>query len=254
MSNNNFFFLKIGLDLHWGYAIRHILYSKTRDSYLLPPPTTIIGALSYGYARVLGLPEELYGEKSVSTAERLRERVVSVNVKINAPLHHYSDLNRIWWFRVKERKAKFDSVALGKVYTAPHKGPSIEAVLLFEKSVSVRDLIKAAYSISRLGCKEGVVSVRYVKYGYAEPFNAEVAETRYSFWYDVIKEFKGDLYLQQVVDYRKAPISRYVGAPLRLHAYPYSTRFKTSTKVVAKIDASKSRFYKVDGEVIIVEL
>jgi len=254
MSNNNFFFLKMGLDLHWGYAVRRTLYSKTRDSYLLPPPTTIIGALSYGYARILNLPEEIYGAESISTAERLRKHIMSVNIKVNAPLHHYSDLNRIWWFRVREKKTKFDSIALGKVYTSVHKRPSIETILLFRGKVNVEDLVKAAYSIPRLGCKESIISVKYVKYGYAKRLDVEEAETSYSFWYDLVREFKGNVYLQQVIDYRKTPISRYARVPLRLHAYPYDSFSKTPVKVTAKIDSSRSAFYDVEGEVIIVEL
>ena len=149
--NQEMFFLKIDLDLHWGFSSRPLRLSKTRDSYLLPPPTTVIGALSYGYAVTSKLPEEL-GESVTSTSELLRKHVVSVNLRVRAPLHHYSDLSRIWWYRSKEKKVKFDAVALGKTYTSPHRPPTITAVVVIDlaRGLGVKELVTAAYSIARV--------------------------------------------------------------------------------------------------------
>ncbi len=150
------FFVKIHVDLHWGFASRRTVLSKSKDSFLIPPPTTFIGALAYGHAKLFNGPEEL---DSVSYAEKVRENLASVNVKVNAPLQEYSDLSRIWWYRVREKVVKFDAVALGKVIKGISEPPSFTVTYLFNDD-GIRSLggekaiITSALSMIRIGSKE----------------------------------------------------------------------------------------------------
>lgn len=246
------FYLKIGLDLHWGFSTRRALLSKTRESMLLPPPSTIIGSLAYGLARVLKLPEEV---EDVSSADLLRRNVFSVHVRVNAALSQYSDLARVWWYRKREGRAKFDAVALGKTYTyTPGHIPSLESLLLFKRGdVDEAKLTSAALSITRVGSKESIACVRYVRQGLAVPLNMNRCTTSYSFWRDLVDVVSGTVYEQEVVDYRSTPISDYTKAATRVHAYPYdlARRAPTSVEVVME---GRARPYVVDGEVVVVEL
>ena len=247
-------YLKIGLDLHWGFSARRTLLSKTRESMLFPPPSTIIGSLAYGLAKTSKLPEEV---DEASSAELLRKNVFSVHIKVNAALSQYSDLTRVWWYRRREGRAKFDAVALGKTYAYnfDRSAPSIEALLLFKSDggLEERRLIPAALSVTRIGSKEGVVCVRHVKQGLAVPINLERCGTRYSFWRDLVESVDGVVYEQEVVDYRLTPIADYAKATTRVHAYPYDLMKRRPVTVEVTL-SKRAKPYVVDGEVVIVEL
>ncbi|WP_448577119.1 CRISPR-associated protein Cas5 [Thermosphaera sp.] len=45
--------------LSWGFIVRYKEVSAAQPSYILPPPTTIVGAFSYPLARILGLIDKL---------------------------------------------------------------------------------------------------------------------------------------------------------------------------------------------------
>ncbi|MDW8011331.1 MAG: CRISPR-associated protein Cas5, partial [Sulfolobales archaeon] len=45
MTTRSTRYIKVDLDIVWGFSVRKYVASKSRESYLLPPPTTLIGAL-----------------------------------------------------------------------------------------------------------------------------------------------------------------------------------------------------------------
>jgi len=50
--------------LSWGFTVRYKEVSAAQPSYILPPPTTIVGAFSYPLARILGLVDKLPENKA----------------------------------------------------------------------------------------------------------------------------------------------------------------------------------------------
>jgi len=50
--------------LSWGFTVRYREVSAAQPSYILPPPTTIVGAFSYPLARMLGLADSLPERKA----------------------------------------------------------------------------------------------------------------------------------------------------------------------------------------------
>jgi len=251
----SFFYIKASLVFHWGHSSRKYVSSKTRESYLVPPPTTLIGALSYGYARVRGLPEESGG---VSTAELVRENILSVNTKVLSPIFHHADLTRVWWFRERERLAKTDAVAVGKTYVGAKRGrdPNLEVVYVFRKDLKLekRYLVEAAYSIVRVGGSRGLVSVVEVDYGETSELNVRTVRTGFSTWSDLVDLGVTGLPLlrELVVDYRQAMVGDYTSAPLREHVYMYRTDVLKPVEVALRAGAGALPL-AVGGEVVVVE-
>lgn len=250
------FFTKVYVDLHWGFASRYIILSKSRESFLIPPPTTLIGALAYSHAKLLHMPEEL---ASLSYAENIRKNIVSVNVKVNSPLQSYSDLSKIWWYKKRERTPKFDAVATGKVVKGVAEAPSFTVVYLFNYEGlrnlgGERSVVTSSLSIARIGGREGLASVKKLEFGQAKQLESKRTSTNYSFWHDLAGKLIGNYYAQRVVDYRKVSIGDYSGAPTRLHVYPYDVKERCATTVEVEIEEGDAVIYDVGGESVIVEL
>jgi len=255
MSKTNLlFFLKIKFRYHWGYTVFKGGPSKSRTSYLLPPPTTIIGALAYGLRRTMKLPEE---ENEFSGAESLRRATVSVNIRVNGALSEFMDVSKIWWFREREKKMKFDAVALGKVYAPSAIG---EAIIVFDKT-SLKEivgenflekLVTSAYSVSRVGSRESIVNVENVSYG--EPEKLDVSgevETKHSFWRECAEKIVGDRVESKVIDFRATPIGDYLKPKWGIMVYPYSSAKKKPSTLKVKPSAN-TLILNVGGDVVLV--
>ena len=261
MSGEKRFFIKTGLIIHWGFSSRKYVTSKTRESYLIPPPTTLIGALSYGLALIKKIPEE---KDDRSSADLIREKILSVNTKINSPFVSYSDLSRILWFREREKSIKFDAVAIGKTYKGVSEDTKnigdIEVIYLFKDlgEDERKDLFLASLSISRVGGSYGVVSVAYSEYGYAEKISRDEVNkycVNYSTWSDLVEVENKDVpYLKElVIDYRRSVIGDYTSAVFREHLYFYRTDLLRPECSKVKLISDKASIYRVNGEMIIVE-
>ncbi len=251
----SFFYVKTSLVFHWGHSSRKYISSKTRESYIVPPPSTLIGALSYGYAKIRGLSEE---SGDVSTAELIRENILSVNIRVLSPLTHYADLTKIWWFKEREKLAKTDAVAIGKTYIgAKHEGSvDLEVVYVFKRNLKLekQHIVEAAYSIIRVGGSRGLVSVNEVNYGEAFEISARVIRTKFSTWSDLVdlETIKPPLLKELVVDYRQAKIGDYSNAPFREHVYMYRT--DVLKPIEAEVSLRSGALPLVVGdEVIVVE-
>ncbi|MEM4977369.1 MAG: type I-A CRISPR-associated protein Cas5a [Desulfurococcaceae archaeon] len=258
MKRETLRYLRVSLDLHWGFSVRKTIASKTRETFIIPPPTTFIGALAYGYARLNHLPEE---QDTLSAGEIIRRKVLSVNVKVNTPMIHYSDINRIWWYKKRERIAKTDAVAIGKAYKglkeAIREEPDIDAIYIFGNHVEsgeMKQLVLAAYSIVRLGGSHGLVSVRRVSEGVVEPLEIIRGKTGHSFWADLSrKPISTKILRQLVVDPVKNPIGSYADAVCREQVYPFRVDTLKPEEIEVEVDQSKASFYKVEGELVIAE-
>lgn len=259
-------YLRVGIDLHWGASVRKYSSSKTRESYVVPPPTTLIGALSYGYARYVGLPEEHTERGSAgrmefySSAEVVRRKILSVNVKVNSPFVQHSDLVRIWWYRERERAAKTDAVAVGRSYKGlKHErgAPDLDVVYFLKEDaaeeVELKRLIVSGCSIVRLGGSHGLASVRRVSWGLARPLAHTRGKTGFSFWADLSRlPIPVNVLRQLVVDPAKAPVGDYSEDGYREHVYPLRVDTLKPESIEVEVEG-RARLYEVEGELVVVE-
>ncbi|MEM1554720.1 MAG: type I-A CRISPR-associated protein Cas5a [Thermoproteota archaeon] len=160
---------------HWGFSVRVVTESAGAISYHVPPPSTLMGALAYGLVINRAYPEVIVeNEKTIkSSVAKLKDVVkwatfafVNGSSKISAV--RYSDFIRSFRLpyqrgvRHEEPDYWYGISASGKVY-ALGTGFKILYFLntksLEENGISDLELFKAAYSIIRLGAKEGIISI-----------------------------------------------------------------------------------------------
>jgi len=178
-------------EFHWGYSIRAVSESAAAHPYPVPPPSTLIGALSYSFSRLRNLGEciSIVKDNKIFLASRalMFSNIITWatfgfkrNEKSNKIVlaQEYSDPIRL--FRLiyqrgvrHEKKYKnmwFGVAAHGKVYYPSGQFKIIyllrEDMLLknIGESEDIRKIIrKACFSINRLGSRESIVSVEQVK-------------------------------------------------------------------------------------------
>lgn len=246
------YYIKVSMRLSWGFTSRILTTSKTRESYLVPPPTTLIGALAYGYAKLNKIPEET---NNTSSAEKIRELVYSVHEKINAPLIQYADLSRIWWYRDREKAAKFDAVALSKIYRGVNlEKPDLEVIYVVKEQDHAKMVAASAHSMVRIGDSHGLVSVEEVEYGALDCSSDNEAYTKYSFWEDLVtNKLPSEALVQVIIDPRKTVIGGYEPASLRRRVYPYSVSLMRPLEINVKIDPERAVICRKEEEVLIIE-
>jgi len=155
--------------MSWGFSVRAALTSAGSQSYPLPPPTTLVGALAAAYARLNYLPEVVATGGDIYS--RVREFVGMIpwaTIKFRRYIISYSDLGRLarahylrGEYRSFEHVDKWFGVSsFGKVY-APYTPFRIVYVVGGRTgSVDLKELLKASLSIVSIGSKEGLVHVR----------------------------------------------------------------------------------------------
>lgn len=192
--------------LSWGFVVRHSGVSAAQPAYLLPPPTTIVGAFAQPIARAAGLNPYQYGRlgpslewgegRLISPLMRpfLESTVVAaagfiasdgepgVGLAIHQEVSRIAasmyrggeDIRRMRRAKLKSTEFFEEAVtraipvqAVGAAY-AP--GVRVELLWIFDVvklseglGIGVDELEgvveKAAYGLSRLGSKEGLVAV-----------------------------------------------------------------------------------------------
>ncbi|RLF94554.1 type I-A CRISPR-associated protein Cas5 [Thermococci archaeon] len=175
-------------EFHWGYSIRAVSESAAAHPYPVPPPSTLIGGLSYGLAKLSRLGESMEIKKEGATV--LASRTLSIYDAVTwvafgfdhlnqgetiILAQGYSDLTRLFRLvyqrgdrhRWEQKDMWFGVAAHGKVY---YPSGAFKIVYLIDeeqikKSGMIRDsiddaLVKACLSINRLGSKESLVSIR----------------------------------------------------------------------------------------------
>ncbi len=165
---------------HWGFSIRYPGTSAAAESYIVPPPTTLVGALARGLAEVGILPRtEVYynGNNIVSTSEILTPCIkVSTfrydNNSISLPLPYMDPVKliRAPYQRESEDKSPIGFCGFGKVYS-----PSVSFEILYIIDIEllrslarlvtldINHVVLGAYSITMLGSKESLVSIDSVE-------------------------------------------------------------------------------------------
>ncbi len=151
---------------HWGFSVRVPRASAGGDSYIVPPITTILGALSRGYCSDYAVKSNVSCTKEF--IDKFSSDLFWVTYGVEDPmLIPYSDLlreERVPYRRSKYRDIKevtnwFGVSAFGKVYGA---GASFSIVLLLNKE-NVEFWSKLGWQIVSLGTKESLVTITDVK-------------------------------------------------------------------------------------------
>jgi len=193
--------LRVVVELHWGYSVKHPLYSASQPSLRFPPPTSLLGALAYPLHLQEAKPETLIVEGSLySSTVELLDLVPWVCYRI-------SNL---------DPRSLVETRDIGKVLIAPYVrgenvypgSPNIWAVQVHGKvyaptltldivyvvansNVDTAKLVRAAWGIARLGVKEAIASTVNVELLDATLANREVVETRYGFPQTLAKPLEG---------------------------------------------------------------
>jgi len=224
----------------WGFSLRLIPFSKSRPALKIPAVTTFIGALSYGLAKILGWGENIkYGVSLLSSSEKIRKFVVSVNARILGIINPYSDINRIYW--MYRGQIKFDAVALEKVYLSPDREekPIIDSIFIINGKKAEQILGKnwkefiesALWIVPRIGQKESLVSaidVFYEEITEDKIIKAGTIPTSFYFPSAAAKSVNpagsnADEYmLVEFVDHFRTQFGDYTDAPRIPYVIPYS--------------------------------
>ncbi|MEM0085964.1 MAG: type I-A CRISPR-associated protein Cas5a [Zestosphaera sp.] len=173
------------VEFMWGFQSGIIGMSKSTPSFLLPPPSTVLGAIAEAYARRKGLSES----RSPTTICYLAKNLLVLTYKfLNAVPLSYQDLSRVIAVRVsgkikypsaQDPHGSFDAPARGKTIlsTVDEKPPTLRIFAVFKDSadVTAHDL----WRVRRIGTKESLVSVVDVIEEEPKILKHEVVETDY---------------------------------------------------------------------------
>lgn len=162
---------KVWVRLHWGFSISYPTASKEKRATLLPPPTTLVGALSYGKFRGFDVSGDMKGSPAIS----ILDRVKVASARLEGQASYVEDIvrNVVSYFQKPERRADrkytYNVVPTGKVYS-----PGSLLKLVYVTTFPEDELRRLSWSITRLGVKEGLVSVEDVEVGRAEVVKGRV--------------------------------------------------------------------------------
>jgi CRISPR-associated protein Cas5a/b/c len=184
---------------HWGYSIKHPMYSASQPALKFPPPTTLIGALSYPYTRVNGPEVESKSGQLYSSSIRLLDHVLWACYKIVdfdprmlvetrdiiraliVPYvrseHVYPGSKFLWAIQVH-----------GKVCAPALK---LDTVFIVDDD-SAETVSQYAWGIARVGSKESIVSVESVSVLDIETEEkSDVVSTSFCFPKELAQNIKG---------------------------------------------------------------
>ncbi len=158
------------IELMWGYATRLAGMAKSAPSFRFPPPTTILGAIAFSYARRKGYGEE----RSYQTLSELAAGTLALSYRpLSTQAISFQDVNRILAIRtsggesypsIERPYASFDAPATGKTllsYVGEGDGvPSLRSVIVVKDSLDIK--ADDIWGIYRIGSKEGLACVTRV--------------------------------------------------------------------------------------------
>jgi CRISPR-associated protein Cas5a/b/c len=241
---SEFFYSKVYIKFHWGFSVVSPLSSKSKSGLLLPPPTTLIGALSYGKFRGKDLVK--IGGKTCSPAKNFDNIIAAARYEDNSAGIYIEDIvrNVVTYFqrpeRRKEKAYRYNIVPTGKIYS-----PNGEIIVVFiTDKIQPQELEKLSWSIIRIGSKEGIVSVENVEIGKVKKVSGRVT-TKY--------------YFPATVKHDASPFIKYIDfweggqtwgeeGEKKTYAVPISSFPLYSVEV--KVEAEEA--YDVGGEIVVV--
>jgi len=231
---------KVFLRLHWGFSIVNPT-TKAKFAFYLPPPTALIGALSYYKFR--GKDSVRIGKSFGSPAYKLNG--VRAAAKLLSYGTYIEDMVRNVIYLYQRRTDplhRFNVIPTGKVYSPNGK----LVVVYLTSTLTKEELEKMSWGITRIGCKECLVSVEDVEIGEAQKVSG-VVETSYYFP-ATVKIVEGEEFVTYTTFWddkevyvwgEKVNVKRYA---LPLITYPL-------TSVEVKVEANEA--YKVGDEYVV---
>lgn len=148
------------LTLHSPLSFFTPFTTTSADTFLLPPPTSLVGALAYPYFRARGYHPELIGGSS--PAVELIKPPRRVLYAAAAPVLTYSrfrTVERVYQHIYLRREYQRN---IGMAYTVAARGCVLTNQLYAFYLVTDPELAEYAYGIVRIGRKEGLTSVEEV--------------------------------------------------------------------------------------------
>lgn len=150
---------------HWGFSVRVPRTSAGGDSYIVPPITTILGALSRGYCVDYAVKNNVSCTENF-IKEYLHDLFWLTYGTEEPSLMPYSDLlreERVPYRQSKYRKIEssgewFGVSAFGKVYGAN----AVFKILLILNTDNIGLWSKVGWQVTSLGSKESLVSITNV--------------------------------------------------------------------------------------------
>ena len=147
---------------HWGYSIRNYFASKATDTYIVPPLNTVIGALGMASSARKGFHVENLTDSS--SAKNFVNRVRYVAFSFDYRPIKFTTMVRfstaIYWLTTQDIKP---DLSLSDLFNPIQFGLNsyFNGII---RMLILTDLDKAdLYSITRLGSKESIVSVKSVE-------------------------------------------------------------------------------------------
>ncbi|MDJ0272446.1 MAG: type I-A CRISPR-associated protein Cas5a [Candidatus Caldarchaeum sp.] len=248
-------YLKVEATPHWGLYINYHAFTKSRPALKTIPPTTLIGALAQPIALKNNWAEN---SESNSSAEKIRPLFKGIYLSQNLPLIEYNDLSKIFSYDVDEKQIRTDAAAVSKIYRGKGSADDrVKIVYLFEEQEARKlfgvgweeMLLEAAWSITRLGARESIVSVDKVTLGDVDLLNQKTAQTVYYFPYYMQSSVQGSYLVANVVDWRKTSIGEYLGKPTVNLIVPYDDERKRVSPL--RVNLMDEIVYRVGDEELI---
>ncbi len=157
--------LLVEIVFSWGHMVRPPFVSGGGSSLPYPPPTTLVGALAYPYAKTRYPVEIIYGREgpaspTVLLLDKVYYAVMGYPVKAAVDIVDMTRQYIYAYLRAEHKRNKAlwtAAVGVGKTYS-PHR--AVIAYVIDEKYSGL--LEKLAWGITRIGSKEGIVAVKQV--------------------------------------------------------------------------------------------
>ncbi len=214
--------LVVNVETHWGLSLNYFSLTKSSPALRIIPPTTLIGALAYPIAKLMKWPEN---KGLRSSAEIIRKGFLGVYYSvIHGTFIPYSEISKLVSYKVREKGIIRDAAAVQRMYSSP--GTRLRLYYMCGDLAGIlgqaweKILLEAAWSMSRIGAKESIVSVLDASLVEAEVVETSTIETGATVPMESVEEVEGEHVLAWVIDWRKTEIGKYHGSPMTLVAQP----------------------------------
>lgn len=257
-EKTNTFFIYLSLSPHSTLSFGIVTGNKSRPVFSIPPPTTVIGALSYPLAKIEGEAES--GKNYMPAV--LARALEGVYVTVDGPAIPYTTITRMWFYDPDDKVMRSDAYGYQRLYVRPRwaKGPSIKAIYVFDAIKAEKlfgqkwkeKLLASAAAVLRLGDKESIVSVEAVDYGEAEALSMDKVETRYIVPMSerlAVKpaELGQEVEVYEFYDWRKLKDPNLVDLPTTRVAFAYDRKnFSAGKLIVEALESGKVKAYKLN--------
>jgi CRISPR-associated protein Cas5a/b/c len=255
MNKGNSFFIKVDIFPSSTINAGIITGTKSRPSFKIPPLTTIIGALSYPLAKIKG-----YSESGVAYMPALLASIIKgVYITISGSLIPYSSISKMWFYREEEKIVKSDVYAYQRIYFGGflRPNPPITLIYIFDPIKSeeklgnkwMEEIVISAWSISRLGDKESIVSISNIEEGFADEIYTKEITT--NFLIPLLENLRiepidgGDVEIFTFYDWRYVREPKLIGLPLVNVALVYDHMEFTTKKARVYREEKEFLAYKV---------